>query len=56
MSAVPPRCITLPRDRDAWRSARNARRIVLEKVRARRRLLIYRGSRPISYPERKANI
>jgi len=40
MSGVPPRRIILPRDRDAWQSARDARRKVLEKVRARRRLLI----------------
>jgi len=37
MSGLPSRRITLPRDRDAWQSARDARRKVLEKVRARRR-------------------
>ncbi len=40
MSGTPPRRITLPRDRDAWQSARDARRQVLAKVRARRRLMI----------------
>jgi hypothetical protein len=42
MSGVLPRRITLPKDRATWQSARNARRAVLEKVRARRRLMIER--------------
>jgi len=40
MSCVSPRRITLPRDREAWQSARDARRKVLAKVRARRRLMM----------------
>jgi hypothetical protein len=46
MSGVPPRRITLPKDREAWRSARDARRVVLEKVRARRRLMMERRKMP----------
>jgi hypothetical protein len=39
MSGVPYRRITLPADREAWRQTREARRILLDKVRARRRLI-----------------
>ncbi len=42
MSCVPPRRVILPRDKEAWRAARDARRKVLDKVRARRRLMIGR--------------
>jgi hypothetical protein len=42
MSGVPPRRIILPMERGAWREARDARRKVLEKVQARRRLMIER--------------
>jgi hypothetical protein len=42
MSCVPPRKIVLPVDREAWRRTRDARRKVLAKVRARRRLLMLR--------------
>jgi hypothetical protein len=42
MSCVPPRKITLPMDREAWRRTRDARRKVLDKVRARRRLMMER--------------
>lgn len=40
MSCVPPRRIAISTDREAWRAARDARRKVLAKVRARRRLMI----------------
>ncbi len=36
--------ILLPADRAAWRKKREARRILLEKVRARRRLMAGRRS------------
>ncbi len=42
MSGVPPRRLVLPRDREAWRAARDARRKVLDKVRAQRRLTAIR--------------
>lgn len=45
MSGTPPLRIILPRDRDAWQSARDARRKVLAKVRARRRLIVQRKER-----------
>jgi len=45
MSCVPPRRITMPIDREAWRATRDARRKVLAKVRARRRLMIEREKR-----------
>jgi hypothetical protein len=44
MSGVPPRRIFLPADREAWRQTRDARRILLDKVRARRRLMAARRS------------
>ncbi len=40
MSCVPPRRIVISTNRDAWRAARDARRKVLAKVRARRRLMV----------------
>jgi hypothetical protein len=40
MSCVPPRRNILPVDREAWRRTRDARRKVLDKVRARRRLMM----------------
>ncbi len=40
MSCVPPRKVILSPDRDAWRQTRDARRKVLDKVRARRRLMM----------------
>lgn len=40
MSCVPPRRIVLSTDREVWRQTRDARRKVLDKVRARRRLVI----------------
>ncbi len=42
MSCVPPRRITLPADREEWREKRDARRQLLEKVWARRRLAMQR--------------
>ena len=46
MSCMPPRRMTLPIDREAWRQTRDARRKVLAKVRARRRLTIEQRLKP----------
>jgi len=42
MSDAPRRTSPLPADRAAWQQKRDARQILLEKVRARRRLAMQR--------------
>ncbi len=42
MRRIWPWTVSLPFDREEWRRRRDARRVLLEKVRARRRLTLIR--------------